>query len=267
MMKHLNVTLELLGRFSSSKRIKELLAVAIWMKMQHNNSVVWNVSCSRLRKDLKVGATKAKRLIQDMKDCDLFSVDGGIVTVSSFRDHTIKWTRKGHAYKGAMVCKFEVREYSLKELYNLINEKLYEFQICAAEHKDCLLKERKNSVSAKGHAITTKQFGKALRMSAGSVSMIKKRLVAGGKINSTLAEKHSFDMRNGAETRRVLERTGKQKPDFTLGDWGFVVLSCRYTIVDRRVSNGFKHLVYGKQKDKALQKEATVCCVPDGFFA
>ena len=266
-MKHINVALELLDRFSSTKRMKELLAVAIWMKMQHSNSVVWNVSSSMLRKTLRIGDAKAKRLIGDMRDCELFSVSGNIVVVSSFRDHTIKYTRKGKAYKGAMVCKIEVKDYSLKELYNLINEKLYEFQICAAEHKDCLLKEQDRSTGAKGHAITTKQFRKAISMSAGSVVAIKKRLIAGGKISSSLAERHSFDMRNGEETKRTLQRIGKRKPDFVLGDLGYVVLACRYSIEDRKVSDGFRHLVYGKQKDKDLQKEASVNCIPDGFFA
>ena len=264
-MRYINVTIELLHRYSSSKSMKELLAVSIWMKMQHSNSVMWNVSVTRLKNELHIGKDKARRLIRDMRGNDLFTVDGNKVVVSTFRDHTVKWTRKGRVYRGAMVCKFEIKEYTLKELYNLINEKLFEFQICAAEHKDCLLKEHE-PISAKGHAITIKQFGKAINMSDGSVVTIKKRLVGAGRISSIPAEKHSFDKRNEAERKRVLQRTRKQKEDFHIGDLGFVVLSCSYSIEDRMVSDGFRHLIYGKQKNRAIQKTLNAGGIPDGFF-
>ncbi len=246
--------------------MKELLATAIWMKMQHSNSVIWNVSVARLKRELHIGKDKSRRLIRDMRDDDLFSVTGNKVVVSTFRDHTIKFTRKGRTYCGAMVCRFEVKDYTLKELYNLINEKLFEFQICAAEQKDCLLKEHQKPVSAKGYAITSKQFGKALKMSVGSVATIKKRLVGKGRISSTFAERHSFDMRNEGEKVRVLQRTGKRKADFTIGDLGFVVLPCSYSIEDRRVSDGFCHLIYGKQKGRVIQRDLNVRGIPDGFF-
>lgn len=246
--------------------MKELIAVAIWMKMQHSNSVMWNVSVARLKKELHIGKEKSRRLIRDMRDDDLFSVIRDKVMVSTFRDHTVRYTRKGRAYCGAMVCRFEVKDYTLKELYNLINEKLFEFQICAAEHKDCLLKEHKKPVSAKGYAITSKQFKEAINMSAGSVVTIKKRLVSRGRISSTYAEMHSFDKRNEDEVKSVLRRTGKQKADFTIGDLGFVVLPCSYSIEDRGVSDEFRYLIYGKQKDMAIQKNLNVRGIPDGFF-
>lgn len=247
--------------------MKEILAVAIWIKMQHSNSVMWNVTEYRLRKELHIGKPKAERLIQDMKDDDLFTVDGNKVIVRSFRDNTIKWTRKGHEYRGAMVCKFEVKEYTLKELFNLINEKLFEFQICAAEHKDCCLKAPEGEkVGAKGKAITIKQFQKALNTSSSSVSRIKKRLIVSGRIDSTISEKHSFDVRNKEEAERVLLRTKKSKADFIVGTLGFVVLACSYSIADRAVSDGFRHLIYGKQSEKVIQRDMSFGGIPDGFF-
>ena len=59
--------------------MKELLALAIWFKMQHSNSVIWNVTEYKLRKGLRIGRPKAQRLIQDMKDSDLFTIDGNKV--------------------------------------------------------------------------------------------------------------------------------------------------------------------------------------------
>lgn len=266
MVRYINVTLGILRKYSSSKSMKELLALAMWMKMQHSNSVIWNVSVHRLTTELHIGKTKARRLIHDMKDDDLFSVNGSSVAVSTFRDHTTKWTRKGKSYHGAVVCKFEVKEYTLKELYNLINERLFELQICAAEHKDCFMKDKKETSSAKGYAITTMQFGEAISMSAGSVSTIKKRLVGKGRINSTLAEKHSFDKRDAEDKRRVLQRTGKKKEDFVIGDFGYVVVPCFYSVANREVSDEFRHRIYGKQNNIAIQKTANFAGLPDGFY-
>lgn len=266
-MQYINVTIELLKTYSSSKSMKELLALAIWFKMQHSNSVIWNVTEYKLRKGLRIGRPKAQRLIQDMKDSDLFTIDGNKVVVSSFRDHTTKWTRKNKEYHGAMVCKFEVKEYTMKELYNLINEKLFVYPICAAEHKDCCMKASDDGkVGAKGKAITIGQFKKAINMSSGAVSKLKKKLIGEGKISSTLAEKHSFDVRNEEETKRTLKRTGKKKADFVVGTLGFIVLACSYSITDRTVSDGFRHLIYGKQNEKVIQKDMSFGGIPDGFF-
>lgn len=266
-MQYINVTIELLKAYSSTKRMKELLALAIWFKMQHSNSVIWNITTFKLRKGLHIGKVKAERLIQDMKDSDLFSVEGNKVVVSSFRDHTTKWTKKGRGYRGAMVCKFEVREYTMKELYNLINEKLFVYPICAAEYKDCCMKASDDGkIGAKGKAITIGQFQEAINMSAGATSDLKKRLIAEGKISSSLAEKHSFDVRNEDETRKVMARTGKKKADFIIGTLGFVVLACSYSIADRMVSDGFRYLIYGKQKEMVIQKDMSIGGIPDGFF-
>ncbi len=47
----------------------------------------------------------------------------------------------------------------MKELYNLINEKLFVYPICAAEHKDCCMKASDDGkIGAKGKAITIGQF-------------------------------------------------------------------------------------------------------------
>lgn len=263
-MQYTNITIEILQKYSLSKRTKELLAVAIWIKMQHSNSVMWNVTEYKLRKRLHIGKAKAERIIRDMKESDLFTVEGNKVTVASFRDKQDKWTRKGMVYHGAMVCRFPHQEYRLNELYNLINEKLFEYQICAAEHKDCCLNEQKPS-GAKGKAITIKQFKQALNMGAASVVRIKKRLIADGKVNSSIAEMHSFDLRNDEEQKRTLQRTGKRKADFVVGLLGFVVLPCLYSVADRSVTDSFRHLIYGRQNKVVASQSTTVASLPDFF--
>lgn len=265
-MRYINVTIELLRTFSSSKRMKELLAVAVWMKMQHSNGVMWGVSAYRLKKELHIGKDKARRLVSDMRDCSLFAVDGDKVRVATFRDRTAKRTRQGRVYRGAMVCRFAVADYTLKELYNIINDKLFEFVVCAAVHKDCSVKGHESAISAKGAAVTMRRFGKAVGMSIGSVAAIKRRTVGAGRICSTMAEKYSFDVRNEDEMRTVLRRTGKREADWMKGNLGFVVLPCFYAVVDRQVSDSFRHVIWGKQKEKVVQRTMNVAGIPDGFY-
>ena len=266
-MEYINVTLDILNKFSATKRMKELLAVAIFYKMRYSNSVVWAVTPGKLRKDLHIGKVKAERIYCDMKDCGMFSFDGSTVTISSFRDKAVKYTKKGKAYKGALVCKFEVKEYTLKELYNTINEKLFVFQVCAAEHNDCSMKGNCAKIGAKGEAITGEQFQKAIKMGKGSVYRIKKRLVEEGKISSSVAEVYSFDLRNKEEKDKVLQRTGKVKEDYRKGSMGYAVMPCRYAMTDRSETESFTHLIYGKQHTKVLQRNIEVDGFPDGFFA
>ena len=266
-MQYINITLDILNRFSSTKRAKELLAVAIWIKMQHSKGVMWNVTSSFLRKRFHIGKAKADRLIEDMNGSDMFTVDSNRVAVATFRDHTVKYTRKGKAYRGAMVCRFAVAEYTLKDLYNLINEKLFEFQICAAEHKDCLLNDKDKPTGARGKAITISQFKKATNMSSGSVSRLKKRLCVASAVSSTLAETRMFDIRNINEVFGTLERAGKKKADFVYGDYGFIILPCRYSVADRNVSDGFRYLIYGRQTRKSLSRGDNAFGTPDGFYA
>ena len=74
----------------------------------------------------------------------------------------------------------------------------------------------------------------------------------------TLAEKHSFDIRNEEETKRTLLRTRKPKADFIVGTLGFVVLACTYSIANREVTDGFRHLIYGKQSEKVIQRDMSI---------
>ena len=56
------------------------------------------------------------------------------------------------------------------------------------------------------------------------------------------------------------------KADFVVGTLGFIVLACSYSITDRMVSDGFRHLIYGKQNEKVIQKDMSFGGIPDGFF-
>lgn len=248
-MQNLNITIELLRRYSSSKRMKELLGVAMWMKMQHSNGVMWNVTAYRLRKSLKIGKAKADRILKDMERNDLFVIRGKDVHVMSFRDQSPRRNRRGKDYRGAMVCKFPVRsDYTLKELYSLINERLFEFPICAAEHEDC----SQDHAGASGKAITVGEFMTVLGMGHGSVIRVKNRLVKQGTILVTPAERAAcIHAKNVRAQKSLLSRLGRMGFTFTYKSYRYIMSIAKYIINDADIAKCFRHLIYSNSWDRA----------------
>lgn len=247
------------------KARKELLALAILMKGKHSNGAILRLSRKYLRKNFGIGDAKAKRLIQQMMESDLFTVRddfkrGGLhVQVSSFRDKVSrrKKSRKGRLYRSDDVCRFTFSEDSnLKDIYNLINEKLMLLPISSANRKDCLRKgEAKTSSCSVANpvSVTTRAFAKTIGMGVASVSRIKKRLLGKEVITSTYAEKHSADLRNEFEAERLLQRLGKHKFTYTYGDFGYVLIPCKYSIVAHDGEGIFYHKMFNYKSSNGVK--------------
>lgn len=257
-MARLNIRIEDLKRAKTgldSKQIKarkELLALAMWFKVQHSNGAILKVTKAYLRKNAGIGNDKAERLILQMKESDLFTIirqsDGTYrVWVGSFRDKLTKRkkSRKGRTYRADEVCLFEFeKDCKLKDIYNAINDRLMLLPISAASRKESLRKGEEESSSssvANPVQVTTKAFAKTIGMGVGSVSRIKKRLVGTGVITSTYAERHSADLRNEVEAKRLLQRLGKRDFTYTYGDFGYVLIPCSYSIVAHNGATFFYH--------------------------
>lgn len=255
----INIRIEDLKRLRfglDSKRVKakkELLALAILMKGKHSNGAILRLSKNYIRKNFGVGKEKAERLIRQMCESDMFTVaddarHGGLrVQVASFRDKTTKRkkSRKGRLYRSDDVCLLEFAEDStLKDIYNLINEKLMLLPISSATRKDSLRKGEGKISSccvADSVSVTTKAFAKTIGMGMASVSRIKKSLLKKEVISSTYAERHSVDLRNKVEADNLLKRFGKHKFTFTFGDFGYVLIPCKYSIIAHDGESFFYH--------------------------
>lgn len=257
-MIRLNIRIEDLKRAKTgldSKQIKarkELLALAMWFKIQHSNGAILRVTKAYLRKNAGIGKDKAERLIQQMKESDLFTIiqqsDGSYrVWVGTFRDKLTKrkMSRKGRKYREDDVCLFEFeKDCKLKDIYNAINDRLMLLPISAAARKESLRKGEEKSSScfvANPVQVTTRAFAKTIGMGMGSVSRIKKRLVGRGVIASTYAEKHMADLRNEKEAERLLQRLGKRDFTYRYGDFGYVLIPCSYSIVAYNGAKFFYH--------------------------
>lgn len=259
-MEYIHIKMDLLRKYSygeTSQEVKfrkETLCFAIWCKMQHSNSVMFQLTKKDLKQRLGIGYQKANKLLKAVKEDDeLFQeLENGRFLVKTFRDKSVKWNKKGGSYQGAVACRVPVnKDFTLKELYSIVNNILFTFVICGA--KDNCFNVVDNSGCVRTF-LTTNKFSKVVNMGRSSISRIKKALIRDGKISSTLAEMHMADIRNEVEVNRTLMRYGYKNFTFTRGDKGYIIIPCSYSIEDRDVDDTFMHKIYGyKTKNRALK--------------
>lgn len=235
-----------------------VLCFAIWCKMQHSNSVMFDMGTRDLMRALHIGHTKAQMILQAIKSSELFSVqkDGRFV-VNSFKDNTIKRNKRGRVFKGANMFTIEVnKEITLKEIYNRLNELLFLHQIGSMEANSSHVSA--NNRSCRYSYIPFSQLESAVGMSHGSISGIKKRLKGKKEISSTFAELHMADSRCEDQVKRLLVKFGRKNPSFVRGNNVYVCIPCSYAITDRnaKASCG-RHIIYGYSGKKAIKKGIT----------
>lgn len=283
MQKALNIRVDLVKQYacgySKVERSKRMtvLCFAIWCKMQHSNSVMFGMGTRQLMSSLRIGQPKAQLLLNAIKTDELFSVQNdGRFTVASFKDNTKKLNRYGRAYKGANMFTLEVnKEYTIKDIYNRLNELLFLRQIGSEEANSSHVSGRNTDKtrSCRSKFITIKQFQEGVGMSHGSVSGIKKRLKKKEKISSTYAELHMADRRVPGQVEKMLLRLGRKNPTFEKGDNVYVAIPCSYVITDRDAKRSCgRHIIYGyggrmKKSQKGVTTASKGVLVPldNGF--
>lgn len=235
-----------------------VLCFAIWCKMQHSNSVMFDMGTRDLMRALHIGHTKAQMILQAIKSSELFSVQKeGRFVVNSFKDNTIKRSKRGRVFKGANMFIIEVnKEFTLKEIYNRLNELLFLHQIGSMEANSSHVSA--NNRSCRYSYIPFSQLESAVGMSHGSISGIKKRLKGKKEISSTFAELHMADSRCEDQVKRLLAKFGRKNPSFVRDNNVYVCIPCSYAITDRnaKASCG-RHIIYGYSGKKAIKKGIT----------
>ena len=255
MQKHLNIMVELVERYacgySKVERSKRMtvLSFAIWCKMQHSNSVIFRLGTRRMMDTLHISQPKAKLLLDAIKTDNLFvEQSDGRFMVATFKDEAYKRDKKGRIYKGAKMFTLDVnKEYTLKDIYNRLNELLFLHQIGSQEANSSHVSgNKKSNRLCRSTFITMKQLQGAVGMSHGSVSGIKKRLIKKGQITSTYAELHMADKRVPRQVRAMLLRFGRKNPTFEVGDNAYVCIPCTYAITNRDAKRSCgRHIIYG----------------------
>ena len=283
MTKALNIRVDLVERYacgySKVERSKRMtvLCFAIWCKMQHSNSVMFGMGTRQLMSSLRIGQPKAQLLLNAIKTYELFSAQNdGRFTVASFKDNTRKLNRYGRAYKGANMFTLEVnKEYTIKDIYNRLNELLFLRQIGSEESNSSHVSGRKIDKTrlCRSKFITIKQFQVGVGMSHGSVSGIKKRLKKKKESSSTYAELHMADRRSPGQVEKMLMRFGRKNPTFEKGDNVYVAIPCSYSITDRDAKRSCgRHIIYGyggrmkkSQKGVTTARKGVLVPLDNGF--
>ncbi len=256
----LNIDINLIKRYAQNKQRKELFALAVWCHIQRVNATVFNFTVTRARKELRIGKKKAERLLGEAQVDPLFSFNSSQIRAGSFRDKTPKYTRKQRLYHSALVrtIKFDTdRQYSLKELYDLINEILTLFPITAKEEKDCLTQRGSSSnyyvqtsCDAKSRTLTLRKFSQNNGMSVSSSHRILNKLIAEGKIDKTPSSQFAVIGREHQEQIEIsLHRAGMMNYTFEHNGLIYIVVPCSYSIASRSITDSFKHKIYGYHKD------------------
>ena len=245
MQQNLNVPKQLVRRYAATKRRKELLCFAIWLKMKHENSVVFGMDDKQVRYQCRVGKAKAIRLLSDaMEDDELFEFFENGLKVKSFRDKTMKKNKKGRLYQSALCYKFPYRnDYSIRDLFNLINEFLVTDPINAQETDDCCNCRDNNQRGAKA-PLTQKALSKLTKMSVSSTRRILKGLEKKGVIKITpsvlFCTLHVIE----EDVEELAKRFGRRAVTFYHGSLAYLVIPCSYSIVSRDWSERFRHVIY-----------------------
>lgn len=239
-----------------AKEKKELICVLIWLKMRHPNSAILKVNVYLLRKWFGINKNKAERIFSDLLSCDMCSIkynkDGSVrLWIHSFKYKTKKnKSRKGRKYREGMFCKFKTKKnYSLKELYDIVNEMLFTMPISKTEkksdRKDCLLKGYENRCSvANSKPIRLKSLASAMCMSASSAARMRNKLAKAGKIEYTPCCDYSEDERNEERCKNLMIRFGVKRPTYKKGSMIHVVEPSRYYIIADKRDRNIRHQFY-----------------------
>lgn len=256
--RNVNVTLQIMKNYSTSKERKELLAVGILFHIWRPNGVVWNVNYRNLMGWLHVGKAKAKRLLLQMQGDKLFHVCGDKVCVGSFRDKTQKVTRKGRRYSGAVCARFDAnRDYTLKELYSIINDLLVVAEIKGTFGLTTFSIE--DSVHPRSF-LTCRKLAKDIGMSRSSVSRLTTRLKDKhiiikdpSRIFTVIGREHA------KEIDCILHRLNYKTVTFTKGADSWIIIPCGYAVTDRYAFHSIRHKIYGYKSKKSKDNPDAYC--------
>lgn len=254
-LRNVNVALDIIKRYAFDKEHKELLGVGILFHLWRSNGVIWNVTYQNLMEWLHVGKAKAKRLMRQMQEDELFCVNGTRISVRSFRDKTQKRTRKGRRYSGATCALFKAdREYTLKDIYNIINDILLLARIKATA--GLTIYPIENYVQSRSY-LTCRQLAKSIGMGRSSVSRLTKRLKENGTIIKDPAVIYTvINWEHKEVIESVLHQLGYTTVSFTRGSDAWIMIPCGYAIKDPLASRTIRHKIYGyrsKRTQVALQ--------------
>lgn len=274
MQQHLNLPISLIQRFKNDKKSLELLALAIIIKQNFQNSTLYDMKATRLMKLLKCGYKKATMLMDAVSDSELFVYNAakGCLHAKTFKDRTWKlFGRRAHKrYKAQSdYCRKIGMGYSLSGMVRQLRFTLIENAIDARNRDNSKVGLNLVTKPDGKAAMTQRNIGKAMGMSRSSACRYTKILVNDGIVGKSeiVAECVIPELNDITEAEYRMNRPNDvfcvwHNP--VNGGWSaWKVYGYVYSIISAKVQRLFRHVIY-TFRHKAHDPEPTCSSELDG---
>lgn len=251
----LNIPIRIIKSYKNSKEEKELLAFAIFVKVNYVDSCIRDVTVKHIMDSCGISFGRAKRILSGIaNDGFLFTGNGNKITANSFKDKGIKENRKGQTFYSDYCYKFPIAINSFKNIIKEIPKILIENTINACDRRLLSTKENCNV------EITQKQLANSTGISRSYISKITKQMAGyNGTISKEKAKiKFAMGVVNEETVKEFKKATGRRNFIINPNDGSaFYVEACKYSIKDRTETNRFQHVIY----DQWLRLKSIACDV------
>lgn len=256
-MRKINIPTELIKKYKGSKQSLELFAFAVCIKMLHTNSVLTNVSYRKIATLLHISRAKAKRILEQAKENELFDYNSKTNTlrVVSFKNKDMKQSSDGRrkyisdycfspsVKEGCVLSKDnKPLEYRLQAIYNILRESLIANAINSEDRNDSASRD----ISVRKTALTQQKLSNIAGMKRTSLRNALKRMKQSGKITVTSAVAMCVISSVNAESVEEWRKTsGRKNFIYNPNDnSGWIIKPCEYSITDRSYTECFRHVIY-----------------------
>lgn len=245
-----------------------MLACAIIIKRTFTNSVIYNLTETKLRRVLGVGKAKAAKLLVALKGSELFTYneEHNFLLAKSLKSSDVKqygYKRRRFKAKADFCKKLYETENKLSQIVRLLRETLLANMIDAPVKKSLTGRKKNNRLcdgSCTDAPIPLRKLAKAINMSRSSACRYIGRMEKDGKVSKSeiVAELvlpvYSTEMANEwmrANPGKIL----RVRYNFLLGRFeGWINHGRRYAVTDRKTSSSITNVIYNYRLGNRVNK-------------
>lgn len=274
----LNVPIWQIQKHSISKVELELLASAIIIKRTYRNSVIYNLTETKIRKVLGVGKAKAAKMLSALKGSELFCYNEkhNFLFAKSLKSSDVKQYgrgRKHYTAKADFCKKLYETENKLSHIVRLLRETLLANMIDAPVKKS--LTCTKKGI-CDGTCVVTpmplRKLAKVIKMSRSSACRYICRMEEDGKVSKSeiVAElvltEYSTEKANEWMRANPGKRLRVRYNAFLNSFEGWLNKGRKYAVIDRKLSNSITNVIYNYGHGNRVNKEEQSNDYHDNFY-
>lgn len=281
-MRKINVPIALMKECSHDKLRLECLALAVIIKRTFTNSTLYGVNVGKFRRTFGCSYTKAQKMIEAVKDCDLFVYNEkhDFLFAKSFKSREVKRCGKnGKFLANADFCK-KIYESAgtLRDVTRLLRETLLA-NVMVAQQRELLggnAKEIQSHCKATRSKapIALRKFAKSISMSKSSAGRYLSKMEKDKKVSkSEIVAECVLPYYTSEKAGEWLERHPRQR----LWVWfsekyhqftAWITYGRRYSLCDGTFDRSFRNVIYNHRKRlSAVRKPCDPLAYLDNFNA